>query len=73
MTSQELVAELNTCLGTAAQDRSEFQSGLDQLAKKLKKAKKDLVRMLKKETSKPKRKELKKKLRKAELAYQNIV
>jgi len=73
MTSQELVAELNTCLGAAAQDKNEFLSGLDQLAKKLKKAKKDLVRMLKKETSKPKRKELKKKLRKAELAYQNIV
>ena len=72
MTSIELVTELNSCLGTIAQERGEYMDGLNQLAKQFKAAKKNLLKMLKKETSKTKRKLLKKDLRKVELAYQSI-
>lgn len=72
MTAQELALELNTCLSTAAQEKQEFREGLDHFAKQIKAARKDLLKMLKKETSKPKRKLLKKDLRKVELAYQSF-
>ncbi len=72
MTSIELVTELNSCLGTVAQERNEYRDGLNQLAKQFKAAKKSLLKMLKKETSKTKRKLLKKDLCKVEQAYQSI-
>ncbi len=72
MTSIELVTELNNCLGTVAQERKEYMEGLNQLAKQFKAAKKNLLKMLKKETSKTQRKLLKQDLRKVEQAYQSI-
>ncbi len=72
MTSIELVTELNNCLGTAAQERNEYISGLNQFAKQFKTARKDLRMMLRKETSKTKRKLLKNDLRKVELACQSL-
>ncbi len=72
MTSIELVTELNNCLGTAAQERNEYRDGLNHFAKQFKTARKDLRKMLKKETSKTKRELLKIDLHKAELAYQSL-
>ncbi len=72
MTSIELITELNNCLGTATQERNEYRDGLNQFAKQFKTARNDLRKLLRNETSKTRRKLLKKDLRKVELVYQRL-
>jgi len=73
MTTEELINELNTCLGTAAQDRKEFRDGLAHLAKQFEAEKKNRLKMLKKESCKAKRKSLKKDLRRAERVFLKVM
>ena len=73
MTAEKLITELNTCLSNAAQDRNEFRDGLAHLIKQFEAAKKNRVKMLKKEPCKAKRKFMKKELRRVERAFQKVM
>ncbi len=72
MTTEELVTELNSCLGTVARERAEFREGLDQLLEQFKNVRKLQLKKLQKETCKSKRRLLKKDLRKVERVYQGL-
>ncbi len=72
MTTQDLISELNTCLGTVAAERSSFEKGLSQLVKQFEAVRKDRLKMLKNESCKAKRKSLKKDLRTVERVLQQV-
>ncbi len=72
MTTQDLISELDTCLGTVAAERSSFEKGLSQLVQQFEAVRKDRLKMLKHESCKAKRKLLKKDLRTVERVLQQV-
>jgi len=72
MKAKKIIKELDCSLNDAAMEQKKHIKGLEILMKELKSAEKRLLKRLKKETQNAKRKLLKKKLRKVELAYENL-
>ena len=72
MTTQELISELDTCLGAAAADQAAHRKGLSHLVKKFEAVRKDRRKKLKKTPCKARRKTLKSDLRLVEQVLQQV-